>query len=199
MCSFVKKEGAWGKKRMCGLFFEVRAGAKRKLCGFEQGFAKGGVGVDRVGDIIEEGVKLDGQRTFCDKLGDMRSCEVDTEQTLCLLVGDKLRKSIGTTECERTTGGFQWEVAGDDFVPSFFGFGLCESNCCDFWICKHHSRDDADIISCGMSCDHFGGDFGFAIRFVCEHRLTCDVTNREDVGDLCAAILIDGDTIVLVE
>lgn len=172
---------------------EVGAGSEGDLSGFEDGFGEGGVSVDGVSDIVDEGVKFESKSAFADEFASLGSSEVDTEQALGVEIDDHFGQAIGCAKGHGAPGGFEREDTDLDVVSGRTGLGFGEADGSDLGIGKHHRRDDANVVSSGMSSDHFGGDFGFAVGFVCKHRLFGDVADREDVGEGGAPFDIDLD------
>ena len=84
-------------------------------------------------------------------------------------------------------------------IPFGLGFGLGEADPGDFGVRIGDRRDRLGVERRFLPACRFRSDLALVRGFMSEHRLTHDVADGENVGDVGAHLLVDGDKAALVD
>lgn len=163
-----------------------------------EGLGKGGVSVRCPGNILGRSTVLESENTLSNHLTGVGADNVNTEDTVGLLVGEELDHTLGVEVglCARVGG----EGEGTDVVldAGLLELGLILTDPCDLGVGVHDGGNGVVVdvaVSLGNVLDD--GD-GLLLGLVGEHRTEGAVTDDTDVRDLGAVFLVNDQAAAVV-
>ena len=142
-------------------------------------------------DIGGISAHLDRERHFADQFTRVAADDTATEHPMGLRVEQQFREPFIAPLRQRPAARRPRETSFLVLDALGLGFGLGEPDPGDLRVGVRDRGDHASVEGTLFTGDHLGGDLALVGRFVGQHRLTDDVTDREDVWLRGAHLPID--------
>ena len=133
------------------------------------------MGMNGFAQVFTDRGHLHRQDAFSNQLASTGTGNGDAEDTIRLRIDDQLGHAVVTAQSQGSAVAAPGKLGSFDLDLAFSSLGLGQSAPGDFGIGKDHCGDRAGIEHCCPAGSRFGGNIGFTIGLVCQHRLADDI------------------------
>ena len=155
--------------------------------------------VDRKSDIGGVAAHFDRECRLGDQIARIRADDAGADDSMRLFVEEQLGQAFITPERQRASIRRPRERRLFVLDATRLRVGLGQAHPCDLGIRVGHRRNHARIEESFLAMRHFGCELALVRCLVCQHRLTCDIADRENVRHVRAHLTINRNEAALVD
>lgn len=166
--------------------------------GLLESLGESGVGVAGSSNVLARSTVLKGKNTLGDHLTGVGANDVDTENSVSLLVSNELDGTLGVEVGLGSRVGGKGELADVVLDAGLLDLLLSLSNPSNLRV-GVHDRGDGGVVNVAVTGGNvLSGSNSLLLGLVGQHGAESDVTNASDVGLVGSVLLVDDDSALVV-